>query len=139
MHYMPWQVTRPCNTTTSCPGERIQPVYEVTRDRYTGEASLKQKDSYDIQELTDSYAENADPVTMIQRVRIGEIEPWNGEDTLDTRQLPKAIREVPEYIAGKVESMTANRASQIAKYIKDQRPQPNPTKEIDTEGGEPNE
>lgn len=114
-------------------------MYEVTRDRYTGEASLKQKDSYDIQELTDSYAENADPVTMIQRVRLGEIEPWNGEDTLDTRQLPKAIRDVPEYIAGKVESMTANRATQIAKYIREQTPQPKPKDVKDPEGGELNE
>lgn len=121
MTLMPWQITRPLETKASNPGNRIQPVYKVKRDKLTGETSLEVKETYDIQELTDSYAEEANPVTMMQRVRLGEINPWNGEDTLDATQLPQELHEVPEYIGSQVERLTRMRATQIEKYFEERR------------------
>ena len=121
MILMPWQVTRPLETKASNPGKRIQPVYKVKRDRITGETSLEVKETYDIQELTDSYAEEANPVAMMQRVRLGEINPWNGEDTLDATQLPHELHEVPEYVGSQVERLTRMRATQIEKYYAERR------------------
>ena len=121
MGLMPWQITRPLETKTSNPGCRLQPVYKVKRDKITGETSLEVKETYDIQELTDSYAEEANPVAMMQRVRLGEINPWNGEDTLDATQLPQELHEVPEYVGSQVERLTRMRASQLEKYFANRR------------------
>lgn len=121
MTLMPWQITRPLETKASNPGSRIQPVYKVKRDKLTGETSLEIKETYDIQELTDSYAEEANPVAMMQRVRLGEINPWNGEDTLDATQLPQELHEVPEYVGSQVEQLTRMRATQIEKYYAERR------------------
>lgn len=121
MQLMPWQITRPLKTEASEPGKRMQPVYKVKRDKLTGEASLEVSETYDIQELTDSYAEQANPVAMMQRVRLGELNPWNGEDTLDTTQLPQELHEVPEFIGDQVERLTRMRTSQIERYIRERR------------------
>lgn len=121
MVLMPWQIARPLETKASNPGKRIQPVYKVKRDKITGETSLEVKETYDIQELTDSYAEEANPVAMMQRVRLGEINPWNGEDTLDVSQLPQELHEVPEYVGSQVDRLTRARATQIEKYYAERR------------------
>lgn len=121
MILMPWQVARPLVIKASNPGKRIQPVYKVKRDKITGETSLEVKETYDIQELTDSYAEEANPVAMMQRVRLGEINPWNGEDTLDVSQLPQELHEVPDYVGSQVEKLTRMRATQIEKYYAERR------------------
>lgn len=121
MMLMPWQISRPLVTKASNPGQRIQPVYKVKRDKITGETSLEVKETYDIQELTDSYAEEANPVAMMQRVRLGEINPWNGEDTLDATQLPQALHEVPEYVGSQVERLTRMRATQLEEYFAKRR------------------
>lgn len=121
MKLHPWQVTNPPEVNESNPGKRIQPVYKVKRDKITGETSLEVSETYDIQELTDSYAEQANPVAMMQRVRLGEINPWNGEDILDESQLPHELHELPAYIGSQVERLTRQRTTQIEKYIAERR------------------
>lgn len=121
MQLMPWQITRPLETKATNPGERMQPVYKVQRDKITNEAKLVVSETYDIQELTDSYAEQANPVAMMQRVRLGEINPWNGEDTIDTTQLPQELHEVPEFVGDQVEKLTRLRTSQIERYMTERR------------------
>lgn len=121
MQLMPWQVTRPLETRATNPGKRMQPVYKVQRDKITNEAKLVVSETYDIQELTNSYAEEANPVAMMQRVRLGELNPWNGEDTIDATQLPQELHEVPEFIGDQVEKLTRMRTSQIERYIRERR------------------
>ena len=93
----------------------------LPRRQGTVKASLEVSEYYDIQELTDSYAEQANPVAMMQRVRLGEINPWNGEDTIDATQLPQELYQVPEYIGNQVEKLTRARATQIERYIAERR------------------
>ena len=121
MESMPWQVTRNPSVVPTNPGERMQPVYKVDRDKITGECRLVVKEYYDIQELTDSYGEDANPVTLMQRVRLGEMHPWNGEDTIDATQLPQELYQVPEYVGSQVEELTRIRTSQIEKYFAERR------------------
>lgn len=121
MQLMPWQITRPLETKPTNPGKRMQPVYRVQRDKITNEARLVVSETYDIQELTNSYAEEANPIAMMQRVRLGELNPWNGEDTIDTTQLPQELHEVPEFIGDQVERLTRMRTSQIERYIAERR------------------
>lgn len=99
----------------------MQPVYKVDRDKITGECKLVIKEYYDIQELTDSYGEEANPVTLMQRVRLGEMHPWNGEDTIDASQLPQELHQVPEYVGTQVEELTRIRTNQLEKYFKERR------------------
>ena len=121
MELMPWQVTRKPSVAPTNPGKRMQPVYKVDRDKITGECKLVIKEYYDIQELTDSYGEEANPVTLMQRVRLGEMHPWNGEDTIDASQLPQELHQVPEYVGTQVEELTRIRTNQLEKYFKERR------------------
>lgn len=121
MNFHPWQIVNTPGVNETNPGKRMQPVYKVKRDKLTDEASLVISEYYDIQELTDSYAEQANPVAMMQRVRLGEISPWKGEDTIDATQLPQELYQVPEYVGSQVEKLTRARATQIEKYVAERR------------------
>lgn len=122
MFLQPWQIIKTeCVIASSCAGERLQPIYELDTDKLTGEHSLKVKDTYDIQEFIDSFHEDADPVALFNRVRLGEIDPWNGEDTIDSRQLPTCIADIPRVIGQSVDSLTALRLRQLQDYYRNHR------------------
>ena len=119
MFLQPWQKVKTKSVITStCAGKRMQPIFELDTDKLTSERSLKIKDTYDIQEFIDSFHEDADPVALFNRVRLGEINPWNGEDTLDARQLPTCIADIPRVFEQSVNSLTALRLSQLQEYYR---------------------
>lgn len=94
----PWQITSFNPNAKSNKGSRLANVYKVKTDALTGEHSLEVKETYDYQDYINSFAENADPVTLMERVKHGEIAPWNGENTMDLSQLPENLREITEYM-----------------------------------------
>ena len=119
MFLQPWQIIKTEYVIApSCVGKRLQPIYELEMDKLTGERSLKVKDTYDIQEFIDSFHEDADPVALFNRVKLGEINPWNGEDTIDSRQLPTCIADLPRVFEQSVESLTALRLRQLQDYYR---------------------
>lgn len=93
-----WQITSFNPNAKSKKGSRLANVYCVKTDPLTGEHSLEVKETYDYQDYINSFAENADPVTLMERVKHGEIAPWNGENTMDLSQLPENLREITEYM-----------------------------------------
>lgn len=94
----PWQITSFNPNAKSNKGSRLANVFKVKTDPLTGEHSLEVKETYDYQDYINSFAENADPVTLMERVKHGEIAPWNGENTMDLSQLPENLREITEYM-----------------------------------------
>lgn len=94
----PWQTTSFNPNAKSNKGSRLANVYKVKTDPLTGEHSLEIKETYDYQDYINSFGENADPVTLMERVKHGEIAPWNGENTMDLSQLPENLREITEYM-----------------------------------------
>lgn len=94
----PWQITSFNPNAKSNKGSRLANVFQVKTDPLTGEHSLEVKETYDYQDYINSFAENADPVTLMERVKHGEIAPWNGENTMDLSQLPENLREITEYM-----------------------------------------
>lgn len=94
----PWQETSYEPNSKSNKGSRLAKVYKVKKDPLTGEHSLEVKETYDYQDYINSFSENADPVTLMERVKHGEIAPWNGENTMDLSQLPENLREITEYM-----------------------------------------
>ena len=93
-----WQITSFNPNAKSNKGSRLANVYKVKTDPLTGEHSLEVKETYDYQDYINSFSENADPVTLMERVKHGEIAPWNGENTMDLSQLPENLREITEYM-----------------------------------------
>lgn len=93
-----WQETSYEPNSKSNKGSRLAKVYKVKKDPLTGEHSLEVKETYDYQDYINSFSENADPVTLMERVKHGEIAPWNGENTMDLSQLPENLREITEYM-----------------------------------------
>lgn len=93
-----WQKTSFNPNAKSNKGSRLANVFKVKTDPLTGEHSLEVKETYDYQDYINSFAENADPVTLMERVKHGEIAPWNGENTMDLSQLPENLREITEYM-----------------------------------------
>lgn len=94
----PWQITSFNPNSKSNKGSRLANVYKVKKDALTGEHSLEVKETYDYQDYINSFSENADPVTLMERVKHGEVAPWNGENTMDLSQLPENLREITEYM-----------------------------------------
>lgn len=94
----PWQKTSYEPNSKSNKGSRLAKVFKVKKDALTGEHSLEVKETYDYQDYINSFKENADPVTLMERVKHGEIAPWNGENTMDLSQLPENLREITEYM-----------------------------------------
>ena len=94
----PWQITSYNPNSKSNKGSRLAKVFKVKKDVLTGEHSLEVKETYDYQDYINSFSENADPVTLMERVKHGEIAPWNGENTMDLSQLPENLREITEYM-----------------------------------------
>ena len=93
-----WQITSFNPNSKSNKGSRLAKVFKVKKDALTGEHSLEVKETYDYQDYINSFSENADPVTLMEKVKHGEIAPWNGENTLDLSQLPENLREITEYM-----------------------------------------
>lgn len=95
---MPWQEWNMPEEATSNAGSALEDIYELKEDPLTKEKSLEKTGTYDQQEYINSFADEADPVTLMQRVKMGTIAPWNGENCFDMSQMPKDMVEIHEKI-----------------------------------------
>lgn len=95
---MPWQKWEVPKEVTSNEGEVLEKIYELEEDKYTNEKSLKETGTYDQQEYINSFADEADPITLMQRVKMGTVAPWNGQNCFDMTQMPKDMVEINERI-----------------------------------------
>ena len=84
-------------------------------DRDTGERKLKVDKYYDIQNYIDSFREDANPVALAARVKMGIVNRWDGSHTYDQLELPKRIEDMPAY----TEKLIRSREAQIINKIKE--------------------
>lgn len=95
---MPWQDWSMPEEATSNAGSVIEDIYELKEDPLTKEKSLEKTGTYDQQEYINSFADEADPITLMQRVKMGTVAPWNGQNCFDMTQMPKDMVEINERI-----------------------------------------